>query len=89
MPVHPFASVTVTEYDPFGRLDIFCVVAPFDHKKLNGSVPPLIVIVIAPVLSPLHNIVVNEFCKTIGDGCDKTAALCTNLQACESVIVTV
>jgi hypothetical protein len=29
--VHPFASVTVTEYDPLSVAVIACVVAPFDQ----------------------------------------------------------
>ena len=29
--VHPFASVTVTEYDPLSDAVIACVVAPFDQ----------------------------------------------------------
>ena len=61
VPVHPFASVTVTLYEPLVRFEIFWVVAPFDHKKLNGNVPPLILIDMAPVLSPLHNTFVIEF----------------------------
>jgi hypothetical protein len=29
--VHPFASVTVTEYDPLSVAVMACVVAPFDQ----------------------------------------------------------
>ncbi len=29
--VHPFASVTVTEYDPLSAAEIVCVVEPFDQ----------------------------------------------------------
>ena len=61
VPVHPFASVTVTLYVPFVKFEMFCDVAPFDHKKLNGNVPLLILIVIAPVLSPLQRTLVKVF----------------------------
>ncbi len=38
---------------------MFCVAAPFDQRNVNGDVPLLIEIVIAPVLSPLHKTLVN------------------------------
>jgi hypothetical protein len=31
-PVHPLELVTTTEYVPDAFTEIFCVVAPFDHK---------------------------------------------------------
>ena len=50
----PFASVTVHKYPPADKADIEEAVKPFDHKYVNGPVPPEIVTEIAPSLKPLQ-----------------------------------
>ncbi len=39
--VHPFTSVTVTEYEPAVRLLMLTVVAPVLHRYVYGAVPPV------------------------------------------------
>ena len=40
------------------------VVAPFDHAKVNGVMPPLAVKLILPLAAPLHVILVEVLDKT-------------------------
>jgi hypothetical protein len=50
--VHPFASVTVTEYDPPARLTAVAVVCEFVHAYVYGPVPPLASASAVPLLFP-------------------------------------
>ena len=50
--VHPFASVTVTEYVPAVRFDKSSVVAPFDQRYVYAVVPPDTDKLAAPVELP-------------------------------------
>ena len=53
--VHPFTSVTVTEYVPAERPLNDAVVAPFDHKYVYGDTPPLVILTDAvPLLKEGH-----------------------------------
>ena len=51
----PSESVIITEYNPEGTLEIFCVMAPVFHKKVKGALPVGVVDTV-PVLSLLQRV---------------------------------
>ena len=52
--VQPLKSVITTEYVPEATFNKSCVVAPFDHKYVNGAVPPVWERSIEPFDCPLQ-----------------------------------
>ena len=72
---HPFASVTVTPYQPAAIPVGSSAVPLFDHKNVYGAVPPVAVRLTDPVLFPKHN---TFTCVVLNDN-----------GACGCVIVTV
>jgi hypothetical protein len=59
--IHPFASVTVTRYDPDDNPFSVAAVPPDgNHKYVNGPVPPAIETVAVPSLPPAQFTFVND-----------------------------
>ena len=57
---HPFASVTVTEYEPAASPDKFAVFAPLLQLYVNGDVPPVTLDVAVPFDAALQSTSVEE-----------------------------
>ena len=89
MPVQLFASVTVTVYDPATTPAISSVVAAFDHKYVNGKVPAVTEILIAPEFPALHNTFCNAVKTTVGPGMPAKLLVVPLEQPFKSVTVTV
>ncbi|MBL0238322.1 MAG: hypothetical protein IPQ02_17455 [Saprospiraceae bacterium] len=86
VPVHPFASVTVTLYVPAALTLILCVVAVVDHKYVNGAVPTL-AFAVNVLLVPAH-ILVSPVIVTTGFGSTVNVRLAVPVHPFASVTVT-
>ncbi len=84
-PVHPFVSVTVTEYVPDVLVLIVAVVAPVLHAKVFEPVPPEGVAVRVPE-APGHASAL--FTETVGFGFDVNVPVPEPVQPFVSVTVT-
>ena len=68
--LQPFASVTVSEYEPAVSPERFDVVAPLLHVYVNGLVPPVTLDVAVPFAAALHSAFVELVLTDNVDGCD-------------------
>jgi hypothetical protein len=64
--VQPWSSVTVQVYVPIERFWMIGKVCPFDHKKLNGAVPPTGVEVAVPLPFDAGRLPVTLACSMAG-----------------------
>ena len=88
-PVHPFASVIVTEYVPVTSPVLSSVVIPPPQLKVYGAVPPDGVKFIAPFEPPLQaTLVITVVPETTADGCVSVIPLTVPIHPLLSVIVT-
>jgi len=88
--VHPFASVTVTVYEPAAKPLAVAEVPPEGaHEYVYEPVPPLAVTVALPVLPPLHNGLELDVIEAVNNAGSVKVTVAVPVHKLASVIVTV